>query len=75
MSEDPPPYNPLDHGPVQALTENAPSGTVLAIDAALAQRVCLAVAQVLHAGYGRVEVTIKHHQVHMLYTTISEEIR
>lgn len=67
MSQDATPYN--------SLTDNACSATVLVIDTALARRLCLAVAQVLAAGYGRVEVTIKHHQVHMLYTTISEEIR
>lgn len=61
--------------PSNSLTDKACSATVVAIDAALAQRLCLAVAQVLAAGYGRVELTIKHHQVHMLYTTISEEIR
>lgn len=61
--------------PSNSLTDNAPSATVCAIDAAVAQRLCLAVAQVLHAGFGRVEITVKHHQVHMLYTTISEEIR
>lgn len=67
MSDTPMPCNPL--------TLRDELARMLAIDAALAQKICLAVAQVLHAGYGRVELTIKHHQVHMLYTTISEEIR
>lgn len=67
MSNDLTPYNPL--------TDNAPSCTVLGIDRALAQKICLAVAQVLAHGYGRVEVTITHHQVQCLYTTISDQIR
>lgn len=63
-----------DITPSNSLTDNACSATVLAIDAALAQRLCLAVAQVMQAGYGRVELTITHHQVQCLYTTISEHL-
>lgn len=74
MSEDPISSN--------SLTDNAPSCTVLTtgpwssagIDSVLAQKICLAVAQVVAHGYGRVEVTITHHQVQCLYTTISEHL-
>jgi hypothetical protein len=64
-----------DATPSNALTLRDELARLLAIEPALAQKVCLAVAQVVAAGHGRVEITVKHHQVHMLYTTISEEIR
>ena len=66
MSDDQTQYNPL--------TLRDDLARLLAIDPTMAQRICLAVAQVLAQGYGRVEITIRHHQVQCLYTTISEHI-
>lgn len=66
MSHDATPYN--------ALTLRDDLATLLAIEPALAQKICVAVAQVVARGFGRVEITIKHHQVQMLYTTISEDL-
>lgn len=66
MSEDQASYNPL--------TLRDDLATLLAIEPALAQQICRAVAQVVARGFGRVEITITHHQVRCLYTTFSEPL-
>jgi hypothetical protein len=67
MSDAATPYNPLT--PQDGLAR------LVAIDPLLAQKICVAVAQVVAHGYGRVEIVITHHQVQCLYTTISDQLR
>lgn len=66
MSEDATPYNPL--------TPQTSLSTILPIDTVLAQKICVAVAQVLHAGFGKVELTITHHQVQVIQTTFTDKL-
>jgi hypothetical protein len=66
MSKDATTYN--------SLTPHDDLARLVAIDPWLAQKICLAVAQVVAQGYGHIEIIIKHHRVQMLYTTISEDL-
>jgi hypothetical protein len=64
-----------DATPSNLLTPHDDLARLVAIEPALAQKICVAVAQVVAQGYGRVEIIITHHQVQCLYTTISEQLR
>ena len=56
------------------LQDREKGATILPIEAALAQKICVAVAQVLHAGFGKVEITITHHQVQVIQTMVTDKL-